>query len=133
MEENQHSLAQNKWTWIFLCAVILLSFFTYFLNYWKPQQSFWDEGYHIASAQKYLNGVYFMEQHPPLGKLLIAAGEKLFYPKGQKNGYDSKYIGTDEGKNFPSDFSFAGYRFFPALLAWLGAVLIYLIFFVFFF
>ncbi len=85
---------------------------------------FWDENYHIASAQKYLNGVYFMEQHPPLGKLLAAAGEKLLHP----NARTDQFIGTDYATNFPNDFSFAGYRFFSALLGWLSAPLLFLIF-----
>jgi dolichyl-phosphate-mannose--protein O-mannosyl transferase len=49
---------------------------TYFHNYSYPPSLFWDENYHIASAEKYIQGVFFMEPHPPLGKLLIAAGEK---------------------------------------------------------
>ena len=96
-------------TWVFLFLIFAISFFTYFFQYSKPPFGFWDEGYHIASAQKYLNGVYFMEQHPPLGKLLIALGEKIFFPNGQqgKDGsYDTKYIGTDQATDYPSDFSF---------------------------
>lgn len=127
MEKEQAKLFSRR-TWIFLLAVVLLSFFTYFFGYQEPQLSLWDEGYHIASAQKYLNGVYFQEQHPPLGKLLIALGEKIFFPQGQQKNYDSKYIGTDQGSDFPKDFSFAGYRFFPVLLAWLAAPLLFLIF-----
>lgn len=103
--------------------VVLLSFLTYFQNYQNPHALFWDENYHIASAQKYLNGIYFMEPHPPLGKLLIALGEKIFHP----NVANDQFIGTDYGKTIPKDFSFVGYRFFPTLLAWLTAPLLYLI------
>ncbi|MEI8230668.1 MAG: phospholipid carrier-dependent glycosyltransferase [Candidatus Peregrinibacteria bacterium] len=103
--------------------VLLLSFLTYFQNYQNPPALFWDENYHIASAQKYLNGIYFMEPHPPLGKLLIALGEKIFHP----NVADNQFIGTDYGKELPAGFSFIGYRFFPTLLAWLTAPLLYLI------
>lgn len=109
----------------FFWAVLIASFFTYFYNYQSPPYVFWDEPYHIASAQKYLNSVYFMEQHPPLGKLLIALGEKLV----KANEANNQFINTDYATNFPSDFSFAGYRFFPTLLAWLTAPLLYVIFF----
>ncbi len=44
----------------------------------KPQSLFWDENYHVASANRYNRGEYFMEYHPPLGKLIIALGEKMF-------------------------------------------------------
>jgi dolichyl-phosphate-mannose--protein O-mannosyl transferase len=44
----------------------------------NPRSLFWDENYHIASANRYMRGEYFMEYHPPLGKLIIALGEKIF-------------------------------------------------------
>jgi dolichyl-phosphate-mannose--protein O-mannosyl transferase len=105
--------------------VLLLSYFTYFHNYASPQAVFWDENYHIASAQKYLHGVYFMEQHPPLGKLLIALGEVMFHP----NTRTDQFLGTDYGQDFGSDFSFVGYRFFSALFGWLSALILFFIFY----
>ncbi len=103
----------------------VLSYLTFFHNYWNPPYVFWDENYHIASAQKYLHGVYFMEQHPPLGKLLVAAGEVMFHP----NARTDQFLGTDYGTNFPPGFSFVGYRFFSAFLSWLAAPLFFLIFY----
>ena len=111
--------------WLAVAFLLLLSFFTVFWNFWTPQALFWDENYHIASAQKYLNGVFFMEPHPPLGKLMIAAGEKLL----NFNEKDDQFIDTDYAKNPPPGFIFTGYRFFPVLLAWLTVVLIFGIFF----
>ena len=104
--------------------VTLFAFLTYFWNYTNPPDLYWDENYHVASAEKYLNEVYFMEPHPPLGKLLIAAGEKLF----NANDIDDSFIGTDYAKELPAGFSFKGYRFFPALFAWLIAPLLYIAF-----
>lgn len=106
--------------------ILVLSSFTIFHQYAHPPHFFWDENYHIASAQKYLNGVFFMEPHPPLGKMLIALGEKLL----NRNALDDQFIGTDYAKDPPPDFSFAGYRFFPVLLAWLTAPILFCIFFV---
>ena len=103
--------------------VLVLSYFTYFHNYSNPPALFWDENYHIASAQKYMNGIFFMEQHPPLGKMLIALGEVII----DGNEADNQFIGTDYGKALPDGFSFAGYRFFPTLLAWLTAPLFFLL------
>lgn len=108
---------------IVCCGLVtLLSFLTYVPNFWNPQAFFWDENYHIASAQKYLNGTFFMEPHPPLGKLLIAAGEALF----NFNERDDQFIGTDYGKDPPPGFNFAGYRFFPILLGFLTAPILFL-------
>jgi dolichyl-phosphate-mannose--protein O-mannosyl transferase len=50
----------------------------HFAGFNRPQSLFWDENYHIASANRYMRGEYFMEYHPPLGKLIIALGEKIF-------------------------------------------------------
>jgi dolichyl-phosphate-mannose--protein O-mannosyl transferase len=108
---------------LFLGLVLALSYLTYFHRYWNPPNVFWDENYHIASAQKYLHNVYFMEQHPPLGKLLVALGEKIFHPNLQTD----QFLGTDYGNNFDG-FSFVGYRFFSALLSWWTAPLLFLIF-----
>tara|TARA_Y100000310_G_scaffold345403_1_gene464566 strand:- start:6472 stop:8016 length:1545 start_codon:yes stop_codon:yes gene_type:complete len=110
-----------------LLGIILtiFAFFTFFWNYTNPPYLYWDENYHIASAQKYLNGTFFMEPHPPLAKMLIAAGEAIF---DANEGLDDEFIGTDYAKELPGGFSFQGYRFFPVLFGWLIAPLMYLIF-----
>ncbi len=123
---SQKPIVSKPWhTWAFLGFVLLISYFTYFHRYTYPPYVYWDENYHIASAQKYLHGTYFMEQHPPLGKLLIAAGEALLRPNAQSN----QYLGTDYATNFPEGFSFAGYRLFPAMLAWFTAPVVFGIFY----
>ena len=111
--------------YLYAFFLFLLGFFTYFYNYWNPPKQFWDENYHIASAQKYIDRVAYMEPHPPLGKMLIALGEALLHPneKIDKSGFDR----TDYIKRFPKGMSFAGYRLFPALFAWLNVILFFLI------
>ncbi|HEY9706312.1 MAG TPA: phospholipid carrier-dependent glycosyltransferase, partial [Allocoleopsis sp.] len=59
--------------------ILIISYFTYFHGYDKPQAVFWDENYYLASSQKYLNRIFFMHEHPPLGQMLIALGEKLLH------------------------------------------------------
>lgn len=111
-------------TWLSIGFLLLLSYFTYVHNFWNPPALFWDENYHIASAQKYQNGTFFMEPHPPLGKLMIAAGEVLL----NRNPEDNQFIGTDYATNPPAGFSFAGYRFFPVMLAWFTVPVVFAIF-----
>jgi dolichyl-phosphate-mannose-protein mannosyltransferase len=65
---------------VYLLFVICFAFLTFFSNYFYPNSSIWDEVYHISSAQKYISGTYFMEAHPPLGKQIIALGEKIVNP-----------------------------------------------------
>ncbi len=108
-----------------LLFLLILSYFSFVHNFWQPAALFWDENYHIASAQKYLHGIYFMEPHPPLGKLVIAAGEYLTHANAQSD----QFIGTDYATNPPPGFSFFGYRLFPVILAWLTTPLLFGIFF----
>lgn len=109
---------------MYLGFVMLISYFTYVHGYSQPPNLYWDENYHVASAQKYLNGVFFMEPHPPLGKLMIALGEKIVSP----NEANNQFLSTDYGRNLPDDFSFAGYRLMPTLLAWLIAPMLFAVF-----
>jgi dolichyl-phosphate-mannose--protein O-mannosyl transferase len=111
-----------KKTLLLPLLILSVSYCTIFRGYEEPRALFWDENYHIAAAQKYLNGVFFMEPHPPLGKLLIAAGEYLL----NANETDDQFIQTDHAESTPSNFSFAGYRLIPTLLATLCPLLLYL-------
>jgi dolichyl-phosphate-mannose--protein O-mannosyl transferase len=110
---------------IYSIAVLLIGFCTYFVNYQNPQAPFWDENFHIASAEKYIQGSFFMENHPPLGKLFIAAGEVIWNPN--KNVDKSEFIKTDYIKEFPQNYSFAGVRFFPTLFGFLSSFLFFLL------
>ncbi len=106
-------------------AVLIIAASTYVFNYYNPAAVFWDENYHVASAQKYIDGVMYMEPHPPLGKLFIALGEVLLHPN---DGIDTAYfLQTDYIKKFPEGYSFAGVRLFPTLFGGAAAVLFFLI------
>jgi dolichyl-phosphate-mannose-protein mannosyltransferase len=107
-----------------IALVFVSSYATIFSGYGEMPGTYWDESYHVASAQKYLNHVFFMEQHPPLGKLLIALGEAVL----RKNSDNTQSIRVENSGEFPRGFSFVGYRFFPVLLGWLTAPVLYFIF-----
>jgi len=125
MEEKEDAIKCSLVTTVCLALVIFISSFTYLHNYQNPNGFFWDETYHTASAQKYINNIFFMEQHPPLGKMLIALGEQIF----DFNEVDNQFIDTDHPEgNPPKGFSFAGYRIIPAIMGWLVAPLLFLIF-----
>lgn len=110
---------------ILASIVTLIGYFTYFHNYQNPPAWFWDENYYLPSAQKYLNHIFFIHEHPPLGQILIALGEKIFHP----NADITQYINTNyAGGEMPKDISFVGYRFFPALLSWWTAPILFFVF-----
>lgn len=95
---------------LYLALVLLASISVYTPQYGHPNSMFWDENYHIASAQKYLDGVMYMEPHPPLGKLLMAASEKLL---GLNDELDkSAFAHTDylRDPDTPDGLSYYGFR-----------------------
>jgi dolichyl-phosphate-mannose-protein mannosyltransferase len=111
---------------LYSLLVLALGFVTFFANYYNPPSPFWDENYHVAASQKYQEGVFFLELHPPLGKLLITAGESLFSPNDLSDEEIQETVTTDYLNPFPEGFSFVGVRFFPALLAFLGSYVFFL-------
>ncbi|AIE72763.1 MULTISPECIES: phospholipid carrier-dependent glycosyltransferase [unclassified Synechocystis] len=104
-------------------TILIISYYTYFHKYNNPQAVFWDENYHIPAAQKYLNHTFFMYEHPPLGPMLIALGESLVHPNNLFNQFNDVYY----AKDFPADFSFAGYRLVPTICAWLLPIIFFYI------
>ena len=115
---------------LYSLIVLITSFFTYFKDYDYPPNVFWDENYHIASAQKYLTRIMFMEPHPPLGKLFVALGEYIIHPNDGITPVELfKFTQTDYISSFPAEYSFAGVRFFSALFAWLSAIVFFYIFY----
>jgi dolichyl-phosphate-mannose--protein O-mannosyl transferase len=112
-------------TWLAMLLVTVAGFLTYVRDFAFPAVPFWDERYYIVAAQKYMHGVYFMDLHPPLGKLLIALGEKLFGQNAVTNQFlDVTYYAT----TIPDGFSFVGFRFFPVRLSWTTAPLLFTLF-----
>lgn len=110
----------------FIYPIILLipSFGVYFTFYGSPQVLIWDENYHIPSAQKHIDGVMYMEPHPPLGKMLMALGEITF---GGNEGVDkSEFNSTDyiEDKQVPKDMHYTGFRW-PSVVLMATAVLFF--------
>jgi dolichyl-phosphate-mannose-protein mannosyltransferase len=115
-KQNKHINMTKTWfsslqAWLvplYLGLVFLAAVGTYGVNYGTPAAQFWDENYHIASAQKYIDGAFFMEPHPPLGKLFIALGEKIWHPnEGVKKVYfepDIKRCKTFDQTDFVKEF-----------------------------
>jgi len=124
MKKNYHFGAKG---FLLMGLITFLAYCTIVSTYDKPDRPYWDEQFHITSAQKYLNGIYFMHVHPPLGKMAIALGEKLI--DANPPGADRAYIGIRRVNKPNKDISMKGYRLIPALLAWLLVPLSFIIFF----
>jgi len=118
-------LNTNKIIFIYMPVIFIFSCFILFSHYDKPRGLFWDENYHVVSAQKYLDGVYFMECHPPLGKLLIALSERAFNLNSKLDR--SGFLKTDHTKSIPEGYRFNGVRFSSTFSAVLSSLLFFLI------
>lgn len=111
--------------YIYPVLLLLAACVTYLSFYGEPRALFWDENYHIASAQKHIDGVMYMEPHPPLGKMLMAVSETVLGTNQERD--KSAFNGTDylDGDNLPSDMSFYGFRLPSSLLMALSVLFLY--------
>ena len=109
---------------IYPALILLVSLGIYFPFYGSPQAMFWDENYHVASAQKHIDGVMYMEPHPPLGKMLMAVGEVMFGGNGAVDKH--KLLETDylTGDNAPAAMTYKGFRW-PSVIMMAFSVLFF--------
>ncbi len=113
--------------WALIVMLMLLSFCSTIYKYSEPNHPYWDEKFHVTSAQKYLNNHHFMQAHPPLGKMLIALGEIIVDANPPET--DARFVDILLiGKHGP-DFNMRGYRLIPMILAWLLTPITFIIFF----
>jgi dolichyl-phosphate-mannose-protein mannosyltransferase len=107
------------------CLVIfIISAITIMPNLGYPRQIIFDETYFIPAAQRYLTGTFFLEPHPPLGKLLIAAGQKWYNSAATVN----QFIDREQIKqSWPQELDITGYRLAPAFFGMLNPLLVFFI------
>lgn len=113
-----------RWLLDTVCYLLIfaIGYCSFMMNRGDPALIFWDENYHVTSAERYLEGVAHFEPHPPLGLMLIAAGEAI---SGANAGIDKHVLVTTKqisGDQLPQGFSFTGMRLMPSLFAVLGAL-----------
>lgn len=101
----------NQYRHVLYPAVLLLiSLSIYFPYYGNPNAMFWDENYHVASAQKHIDGMMYMEPHPPLGKMLMGLAEAVM---GTNDGVNKQpLLETDylTGDAAPAEMNYLGFR-----------------------
>lgn len=110
---------------LYPAIILVVSLSIYFPYYGTPQAMFWDENYHVPNAQKYVDGVMYMEPHPPLGKLLMAVGEVFF--GGNENVNKTKLLETDylTGDNAPPEMTYKGFRWPSTVMMALSVLFFY--------
>jgi len=93
----------------------------------QPAHPIWDEKYYLTAVERYEEGTAQFASHPPLGLMLIAAGDVLLRPNGT---IDTRAIGRDKEvtqERLPPHYSFVGVRLMSGVFAVSGAVLFYAI------
>src|SRR6267142_1945728 len=112
---------------IFRAAVLVVALATmnFLIGLGQPPHPMWDETYYLTAAQRYEDGTAQFATHPPLGLMLIAAGDALLHPN---RGTDTRAIGWDKqvgGGRLPEHYSFAGVRLMSGVFAVIGAVVFF--------
>ena len=120
------SLLTNRLALRIIGCVVLLGISASLIlpNLGSPRAIVFDETYFIPTTQKYLNGVFFLEPHPPLAKLLIALGERLYQP----NQTPDQFTTVEKvDKDWSADWDITGYRIAPAIFGIMLPALVFLI------
>lgn len=129
MEEFFEGIPAWVRTVMCLVVVLVIGLCQYFNGRAEPHYPFWDENYHLTSAQRYIARQAHMEPHPPLGLLLIAAGEKLSGVNQTVNKDALLHVKYIDGDKLPPNFKFGGMRLMPSLFSALGALLFFMLMF----
>ena len=108
-----------------LALVAVLASINFLVGLDQPRGAIWDESYYVTSTERYEEGVAQFASHPPLGLMLIAAGDALLHPN---RGLDTRPIALDkkiDGDALPAGYSFAGVRIASGVFAVIGAALFF--------
>jgi dolichyl-phosphate-mannose-protein mannosyltransferase len=108
--------------WCALTLVASLASVNFLAGLAEPRGAIWDESYYLTSTERYSEGLAQFASHPPLGLMLIAAGDGLLHPN---RDIDTRPLGRGkqaDGRAIPTGFSFAGVRSASGAFAVLGAM-----------
>jgi dolichyl-phosphate-mannose--protein O-mannosyl transferase len=120
------SLFRNFWTRRIVAILVLFGLAASVIlpNLGSPRAIIFDEAYYITHAQKYLNGDFLLQTHPPLGKLLIALGQSWLYPDAPSDEFAHvEKVAT--AWNPETDIT--GYRLMPAIFGILNPLVAFAI------
>lgn len=104
---------------VLLMGLVVLSVYLRLRDLNLPNSVVFDEVHFGSFAQKYTQGKFFMDVHPPLAKLLFAW-------IAQMGGYNGDFAFEKIGDVFPKSVPYVLMRLFPAVLGVLTVVLCYL-------
>ncbi|XP_017133950.1 protein O-mannosyltransferase 1 isoform X1 [Drosophila elegans] len=103
---------------LFSWSLFLLAFGTRFYKLATPPNIVFDELHYGKYISMYMRNVFFFDQHPPLGKQLIAGLVSLA-------GYNGNYTFSRIGEPYSPDMPIFWFRFVPAMCGSLLAPAVY--------
>ncbi len=110
--------------YIYPLVLLICSFAVYFTYYGSPKSMFWDENYHIVSAQKHIDNIMYMEPHPPLGKMLMAVTEVFIGDNAKVDKHKLNETDYLKGEEAPPEMQYTGFRF-PSVVLMAFSVLFF--------
>lgn len=93
-----------------MIAVMAIAAFNLLFRLGDPQAPVWDESYYLTSTARYELGFASYASHPPLGLMLIAAGDRL---TGRNQNVEFSLLArekTVKAEQVPADFDYVGVR-----------------------
>jgi len=120
---NEQAVTPFRHAVLLLTLVAALAGWLYLDRLGKPSAPVWDEAYYLTTTARYHQGITQYSTHPPLGTMLIAAGDMA---SGRNTRADWHRIGADKkiaAEAMPAGFDYSGPRLAPALFGTLAAVL----------
>lgn len=97
-------------------AYVFIIFSRFIVKYFLPNR--FDELHYGKYISMYMRNIFFFDQHPPLGKQLIAGLVSLA-------GYDGNYTFTRIGEPYSPEMPIFWFRFLPAMCGSLLAPAVY--------
>jgi len=112
-----------------LALVGLLASINFLVGLAEPRGTIWDESYYLTSTERYRERVAQFASHPPLGLMLIAAGDAILDPNNALDSRSFARTKSVDGRQIPAGFSFAGVRVASGVFAVLGAMVFFALMF----
>ncbi|CAN3376931.1 hypothetical protein DIURU_001706 [Diutina rugosa] len=103
-------------------ALLLVTLATIASRFWRinqPNAVVLDESHYVDLIRQYILGVFHLDVHPPLSKL-------IFYWIARFAGYDGSYLPPKAGERYPDDFPYVLLRSFSASCGVATVILTYL-------
>lgn len=117
------------WPIVFSCMIAAFATFLLLFRLGDTRAPIWDEAYYLTSTARYHEGRAQFASHPPLGLMLIAAGDAV---SGRNRDFDWRgmaAVKSIKAEQVPAGFDYLGPRLAPALFGALAAGLFYLLMF----